>query len=170
LIDEIDKTNPGFDAFLLRLLEEWTFRGPGGDEIGGDPTKLAVVLTTNGRRKLRPEVLRRCQRVDIPLPEAERLCAIIRQIAGVSIPENVLDLVIRIGNRVRQDDAENAPSPKELALCILDLFALKSAHIKDVQIWREIGTSWLTKSGGSGHINRVTGFNWAKALKKEVMG
>ena len=69
LVDEVDKTNPGFDAFLLRLLEDWTFRAPDGQEVKADPTKLAVVLTTNGRRKLRPEVLRRCQRIHVPLPE-----------------------------------------------------------------------------------------------------
>ena len=169
LIDEVDKTNPGFDAFLLRLLEDWTFRSPDGKEVKAEPAKLAVVLTSNGRRKLRPEVLRRCQRVHIPLPENGRLQAIVRQLARVEIPDNVLDLVIRVGEKVRMADAENAPSPKELASCIVDLFALRDSEVQDTEVWREVAASWLTKAGGATTIDQATGFKWARALKNEVM-
>jgi MoxR-like ATPase len=168
LIDEVDKTNPGFDAFLLRLLEDWTFRAPNGEEIAADPTKIAVVMTSNGRRKLRPEVLRRSQRIHIPLPENGRLHRIVRQIAGITIPDGLLDLVIRIGNDVRQDEESSAPSPKELALCCVDLLALNETGEQEADIWREVAASYLTKNGGPSHLDRVTKFHWSKALKAEA--
>lgn len=170
LIDEVDKTNAGFDAFLLRLLEEWTFRSPDGSEVRADPSNLAVVLTSNGRRKLRPEVLRRCQRVPVPLPENGRLAKIVRQIAGVQIPDGLLALVLRIADKVREDSAENAASPKELALCCRDLLSLAQAGERDSEIWRQIAASWLTKEGGPAKLDKVTGFRWTQALVTETTG
>lgn len=168
LIDEVDKTNPGFDAFLLRLLEEWTFRAPDGHEIKGNPEKLAVVLTSNGRRDLRPEVLRRCQKIHVSLPENGRMVQIIEQIAGIPIPENLLDLVTRIGEAVRKDNADNAPSPKEMALCCVDLIELAKSGEADQEVVREVGASWLTKSGGASSIDKATGFKWTRALMNEA--
>jgi len=168
LIDEIDKTNPGFDAFLLRLLEEWTFRSPEGEEVKADPTKLAVVLTTNGRRKIRPEVLRRCQRATVPLPSGELLQKIVRQIADFPVPEGILDLVIRIGENIRQAGAENAPSPKELAFLCVDLLALAEAGEWNPEVWRQIASGWLVKAGGPEAIDKAVPFRWVRALIREV--
>jgi len=168
LIDEVDKTNPGFDAFLLRLLEDWTFRSPDGKEIKANPARLAVVLTSNGRRKLRPEVMRRCQRVSVPLPEDGRMQEIIRQIAGTEIPGKMLDLIIRIGRAVGGDNEENAPSPKEMAMCCVDIISLHEGGENDPEVWREVAASWLTKEGGPAHLDRVTGFRWARALREET--
>lgn len=168
LIDEVDKTNPGFDAFLLRLLEDWTFRSPDGKEVKADPSKLAVVLTSNGRRKLRPEVMRRCQRITVSLPEDGRIQRIIRQIAGIDIPAKMLDLVIRIGAAVGKENEENAPSPKEMAMCCVDLISLYEQGENDPAVWREIAASWLTKEGGPAYLDRVTGFRWARALQEEI--
>lgn len=168
LIDEVDKTNPGFDAFLLRLLEDWTFRAPDGTEIKADPNRIAVILTSNGRRKLRPEVLRRCQRVHVPLPENGRLQKIVKQIAGINIPANLLDLVIRLGETVRRSVPESSPSPKELAMCCVDLIALSKANVHNGDIWRETAASWLVKEGGPRTLDRVAKYKWAKALKAEA--
>jgi len=170
LIDEVDKTNPGFDAFLLRLLEDWTFRAPDGTEVKADPSKLAVVLTTNGRRKLRPEVLRRCQRVHVPLPENGRLEKIVRQIAQIAIPDGLLDVVVRVGDAVRKDGEENAPSPKEMAFCCVDLLALAEREEYVSDLWREVAASWLTKAGGPRYLDKITGFRWARALMREARG
>ncbi len=168
LIDEVDKTNPGFDAFLLRLLEEFTFKAPDGEEISADPSKLAVVLTSNGRRKLPSEVLRRTQRIYVPLPSNKRLKKIIREIAQVEFSEQALDLAIRIGQKIGLADEENQPSPKELAMALVDLTSLRESGVEDIAIWREVAASWLVKKGGAEAIDRAVKFKWAKALRKEV--
>lgn len=168
LIDEVDKTAPGFDAFLLRLLEDWTFRSPEGSEISADPRRLAVVLTSNGRRKLRPEVLRRCQRVEVPFPDRERLVQIVRQIANCDLPMGALNLLIRIADRIREKSPEDAPSPKEMALCMVDLINLCGQGNLDITVWRAIAASYLTKEGGSAALDKATGFKWAQALQQEL--
>lgn len=168
LIDEVDKTNPGFDAFLLRLLEDWTFRSPDGREISADPSRLVVVLTSNGRRRLRPEVLRRCQRINVPLPENGRLRTIVRQIAKLKISDSALDILIRIADKVRLSNPDNASSPKELALCLVDLLALEDAGIYDMDVWRGVAASYLVKDGGPSAIDSAVGFKWARALRAEL--
>jgi MoxR-like ATPase len=172
LIDEVDKTSPGFDAFMLRLLEQYAFRAPGGKEVRANPAHLIVVLTSNGRRTLRPEVIRRCQRVFVPLPENDRLKAIVRQIAEWEVPTPILDLMIRIGDLVRKDEEEAAPSPKELALLCGDLRVLASSGVLfyDDVVMREVAASYLTKHGDrAGHLDRVTKFRWAVALRNEMV-
>lgn len=168
LIDEIDKTSPGFDSFLLRLLEEWTFRSPSGDEVKADPTKMAVVITTNGRRAIRPEVLRRCHRVQVPLPSGERLEKIIQQIAGCNIPKNLLEVAIRIGNAIRKADKEQAPSPKELAMLCIDALCLAQEDCHDSAVWRAMATGWLVKEGGVSVIDNATKYRWTRALMAEA--
>lgn len=170
LIDEVDKTNPGFDAFLLRMLEDWAFRSPDGETIHADPAKLAVVLTSNGRRELRPEVLRRCQRVPMPLPDNGRLRDIVRQIAGdVELPDALLSILFRIADAVRRTDPELAPSPKELAHCACDLLELAVAGTQEEFLWKEVAASWLVKGGGVAKLDElVKNFRWARALRTEA--
>lgn len=169
LIDEVDKTHPGFDAFLLRLLEEWTFRSPDGTEVKADPSKIAVVMTSNGRRELRPEVLRRSQRIHLPLPTGDRLKTIVRQLAEpAQVRDGLLDLVIRIGNIVRGADGEQAPSPKELANACVDFAILAHDQVLDEQVWREVAVSWLVKSGGAALIDKATNFKWLRAIMSEA--
>lgn len=168
LIDEVDKANPNFDAFLLELIEEFSFRAPGGARVEGNAAKLVVILTSNGRRQFRPELLRRCQRVDVPFPERPRLDAIIEQIAGVEIPGRLLDLVIRIGTDIRRENADNAPSPKEMALCLVDLLNMAQQGQFDGNLWREVAASYLVKEGGARAIDKVVKFKWARALMNEA--
>ncbi len=170
LIDEVDKTNQGFDAFLLRLLEEWTFRSPDGDEVKANPSKLVVILTSNGRRELRPEVLRRCQRVYVPLPDKKRLFEIVRQIAGgIVLPDGLLSVLFRIADALRKADSELAPSPKEIALCACDLLRLTAIGTDEMVIWREVAASWLVKNGGPSVIDdALPQYRWARALRTEA--
>lgn len=170
LIDEVDKANGGFDSFLLRLLEDWTFRAPSGEEVKADPGKLVVVLTSNGRRQLRPEVLRRCQRINIPLPSGERMVQIINQIAGQELPQGLVNLLIRLSDDIRKAEEDQAPSPKELALCGLDLLELAAMQVRDGAVWRQVAASWLVKHGGPKMLDKVCAnkFDWARALRSEA--
>ena len=177
LIDEVDKTHPNFDAFLLELLEQMQFRAPMKNaenqsfNIYGNPNNLMIILTSNGRRELRQEVLRRCQRIGVPYPERPRLDNIIQGIAsgvGAPLPQGLLNLLIRIGAQLRKENAENAPSPKEMALCGIDLLVLGYHKITDTDIWREVAASYLVKEGGIVSIDRAMKFRWAKALMTEV--
>lgn len=168
LLDEVDKTAPGFDAFLLRLLEDFEFRGPRGDTITARPENLLVVMTSNGRRDLRPEVLRRTQRVPVPLPDRQREAAIIQQLAGRPLPAGLLDVLQRIAAALRKQGSDQAPSPKEIALCACDLLELDRLGA-DSDSWRQVPTSWLVKEGGVAVLDAtLPEFRWARALRTEA--
>lgn len=182
LIDELDKASPEFDAFLLRLLEEWTFESPEGDVIKGDPSKILVVLTTNGRRRLRGEVLRRCQRINFPFPDENRLKDIMFSILKWEKNNNskLIDLTARIGYAIFNADAEQAPSPKELAMLCLDAVSLAQCE-KDIcsdsdqhAVWQELAMSYLTKGESAEFVKKalekagLRKFNWVRALRAEA--
>ena len=177
LIDELDKAASNFDAFLLRFLERWTFDSPERELIKGNPKNICVVLTTNGRRTLRSEVLRRCQRIHFPYPSEERLRKIIYTILNWDKGQyaGLVQLAAKIGVAISKADAEEAPSPKELAFLCLDAMTLTMAgNETTTECWQELGRSYLVKSEPISFVNNALtkagnkGFKWWQALKKEA--
>lgn len=169
LIDEVDKTSSNFDAFLLRLLEEFAFRSPDGETITACPQNLLVVLTTNGRRELRPEVLRRTQRVPVDRPGRDRMRTIVETIAARELPRGLLDVLLRLADAQQAHAPEQAPSPKEVALCALDLIQLAGMPETPREVWRTVTASWLVKAGGPETLDRLNiGYRWEKALRTEA--
>lgn len=84
LLDEIDRADSEFEAFLLEFLSDFAITIP---EIGTirAASPPIVVLTSNRTRELHDALKRRCLYHWIPFPEPERERAIIRaQVPGVS--------------------------------------------------------------------------------------
>ena len=77
LIDEIDKADEEFEAFLLELLSDMQVSIP---EIGTVPAKTVpfVVLTSNRARPLSEALRRRCAYLYIPYPDLDKELAILR--------------------------------------------------------------------------------------------
>ena len=77
LIDEIDKADEEFEAFLLELLSEMQVSIP---EVGTLRAKTVpfVVLTSNRARPLSEALRRRCAYLYIPYPDMEKELAILR--------------------------------------------------------------------------------------------
>ena len=78
LIDEIDKADEEFEAFLLELLSEMQVTIP---EVGTVKAKSVpfVVLTSNRARPLSEALRRRCAYLYIPYPDEEKELAILRK-------------------------------------------------------------------------------------------
>ena len=78
LIDEIDKADEEFEAFLLELLSEMQVTIP---EIGTVKARSIpfVVLTSNRARPLSEALRRRCAYLHIDYPDAEKELAILRK-------------------------------------------------------------------------------------------
>ena len=78
LIDEIDKADEEFEAFLLELLSEMQVSIP---EIGTVSAKSVpfVVLTSNRARPLSEALRRRCAYLYIQYPDVEKELAILRR-------------------------------------------------------------------------------------------
>lgn len=77
LIDEVDKADEEFEAFLLELLSDMQVSIP---EIGTIPAKTVpfVVLTSNRARPLSEALRRRCAYLYIPYPDLDKELAILR--------------------------------------------------------------------------------------------
>jgi MoxR-like ATPase len=86
LLDEVDRADDEFEAFLLELLAENTVTIP---ELGTRRAVLPpiVVLTSNRTRDLHDALKRRCLYHWIPYPAADRVAAIVRRrVSGIGDP------------------------------------------------------------------------------------
>jgi MoxR-like ATPase len=111
LVDEVDRADEEFEAFLLELLSEFQVTIP---EIG--PIRATappvVVLTSNRTRELHDALRRRCLYHWIDYPELDREVEIVR----VRAPEVAPALAARVGTvtrRIRELDLVKRPGVAE---------------------------------------------------------
>ena len=111
LIDEVDKSDPEFEAFLLELLSDFQVTIP---ELG---TRRAVqvplvVLTSNSFRDMSDALKRRCLHLYIDYPEAEIEREIVRQrVPGLS--EALARQMTSAMSRIRRLELKKRPSIAE---------------------------------------------------------
>ena len=111
LIDEIDKADEEFEAFLLELLSDWQISVP---ELGVVKAKHPpfVLLTSNGVRELGGPLRRRCLHLFLNFPDIELETRIIAQ----RVPNMLDDMrrdVVRFVNLLRQENIRKPPSVAE---------------------------------------------------------
>jgi MoxR-like ATPase len=111
LIDEIDRADDEFEAFLLELLSDFQISIPEIGTIKAESPPL-VVLTSNRTRELHDALKRRCLYHWIGYPTAEREVEIVlvRQ-PGVS--EALTRKVVAAVNRLRELDLAKPPGVAE---------------------------------------------------------
>ena len=111
LIDEIDKSDAEFEAFLLEVLSDFQITVP---EIGTLKAKHIplVVLTSNNSREMSDALKRRCLHLYLDFPDAEREMEIIKlKVPGVG--NQLTEEVVRLLHRVRKLDLKKTPSISE---------------------------------------------------------
>ena len=111
LIDEIDKSDAEFEAFLLEVLSDFQITVP---EIGTLKAKHIplVVLTSNNSREMSDALKRRCLHLYLDFPDAEREMEIIKlKVPGVG--SQLAEEVVRLLHRVRKLDLKKTPSISE---------------------------------------------------------
>ncbi len=111
LIDEIDKADPEFEAFLLEVLQDNAVTLP---ELGTFQAKHIprVVLTSNNARELSDALKRRCLHLHIEFPTKERELKILRKRLP-DVPEKLTAQVVEAISRIRQLELKKAPSISE---------------------------------------------------------
>jgi MoxR-like ATPase len=134
LIDEIDRTDEAFEAFLLEVLADFQVTIP---ELG--TVKAAhppiVVITSNRTREVHDALKRRCLYHWVGYPSAERELAIVRaKVPGVS--KRLSEQVVGFVQALRKQDLFKAPGVAETldwagALSELDVTALDPATVSD---------------------------------------
>lgn len=111
LIDEIDRADEAFEAFLLEMLSEYQVTVP---EIGTltARSKPLVILTSNGTRDLSDALRRRCLFHYLDYPSLARETQIVRTL----VPEAATRLVeeaVAFVQRLRREDLEKVPGVAE---------------------------------------------------------
>jgi MoxR-like ATPase len=123
LLDEVDKSDPEFEAFLLELLSDFQVTIP---ELG---TRKAisipfVLLTSNNYRDMSDALKRRCVHLYIDYPQRENELQIVRlKIPGIE-EKLAADLVDSI-RRIRLLDLKKSPSISETLDWAQSLLALQ---------------------------------------------
>src|SRR5499427_8694841 len=111
LIDEVDRADDEFEAFLLEVLSDFQVSIPEIGTIKADSAPL-VVLTSNRTRELHDALKRRCLYHWIGYPSAAREAEIVL-IREPGVPQALARKVVAAVNRLRELDLEKPPGGAE---------------------------------------------------------
>ena len=133
LIDEIDKAEPAFEAFLLEVLSDFQVSVP---ELGTVKAKHVplVVLTSNNARELSDGLKRRCLHLFIDFPAPAEELEIIR-LKVPEVPAKLASAVVAAVQKIRTLELRKPPSVSESldwarSLVILNAQALDPALVE----------------------------------------
>ncbi|MEC7187911.1 MAG: MoxR family ATPase [Pseudomonadota bacterium] len=127
LIDELDRTDEPFEAFLLELLSENQISIPEIGTVRATEPPL-VIITSNRTREIHDALKRRCLYHWVDFPAAERELEIVqRKMPGID--QQLSQLLVNFVQRLRQEDLFKLPGIAETldwadALVQLDQVAL----------------------------------------------
>jgi MoxR-like ATPase len=138
LIDELDRADDDFEAFLLELLAEATVTIPEIGTITATHPPI-VILTSNRTRDLHDAVKRRClyQWIDYPDPQRE-VDIVRRRVKGASelLTVQVADAV----SRMRESDIQKPPGIAEAIDWVAALDLLGVDHLDVATADRTLGS------------------------------
>jgi MoxR-like ATPase len=134
LIDELDRTDEAFEAFLLEVLADFQVTIP---ELGTvkAPAPPIVIITSNRTREIHDALKRRCLYHWVGYPNAERELAIVRaKVPGIA--RKLSQEIVAFVQALRREDLFKSPGVAEsldwaTALTELDVVALDPATVSD---------------------------------------
>ena len=162
LIDELDRADDDFEAFLFELLAESSVTVPElGTIVATHPP--AIVLTSNRTRDLHDALKRRCLYHWIDYPSREREVEIVRRRVPGSSPQLALAVASAL-QRLRASDLQKPPGIAEAIdwIAALELLGVERLdevaaertlgsvlkYREDQQLVRERGVGWLVEAAG----------------------
>jgi MoxR-like ATPase len=127
LIDELDRADEPFEAYLLEVLSDWQITIP---EIGAVKAKAPpiVVITSNRTREIHDALKRRCFYYWVDYPTAERELEILK-VKAPNVPAALSREIVAFVQALRKQDLFKLPGVAETidwaqALAQLDVVAL----------------------------------------------
>ena len=111
LIDEIDRADEEFEAFLLEVLSDFQITIP---ELGtiAATSKPIVVLTANGTRDLSDALRRRCIYTHVPYPDRATELEILNA-KWPDLPTHLAGQIVGFVQSIRKEDLEKKPGIAE---------------------------------------------------------
>jgi MoxR-like ATPase len=138
LIDEIDKSDTEFEAFLLEVLSDFQVSVP---ELGTLKAKHVplVVLTSNNSREMSDALKRRCLHLYIDFPDVAREMEIIRlKVPGAD--QKLAADVVELLHRLRKLDLKKRPSISESLDWVKALTLLNVKNLDDHLVTETLST------------------------------
>jgi len=134
LIDELDRTDEAFEAFLLEVLSDFQVTIPEYGTIKA-AERPAVIITTNRTREIHDALKRRCLYHWVDYPNAERELEIVSRKAPEA-NKRLSEEIVRFVQKLRKMELFKVPGVAETidwatALTELDKIALDPATISD---------------------------------------
>lgn len=134
LIDELDRTDEAFEAFLLEILSDFQVTVPELGTIKAEEPPI-VIITTNRTREIHDALKRRCLYHWVDYPDAERELEIVRR----KVPranERLSAEIVRFVQKLREIELFKVPGVAETvdwagALTELDKVALDPETVSD---------------------------------------
>jgi MoxR-like ATPase len=134
LIDELDRTDEAFEAFLLEVLGDFQITVPELGTIKADHPPI-VIVTSNRTREIHDALKRRCLYHWVGYPDAERELSILRSKAPRA-PARLSREIVSFVQAIRAQDLFKVPGVAETldwasALVELDAVALDPTLVSD---------------------------------------
>ncbi len=134
LIDELDRTDEPFEAYLLEVLSDFQVSIPELGTIKADKPPI-VIITSNRTREIHDAVKRRCLYHWVDYPDAVRELDILRRKAP-GAAERLSQEIVAFVQRLRKMDLFKLPGVAETidwtkALVVLDKLALDPDTVND---------------------------------------
>jgi MoxR-like ATPase len=137
LIDELDRADEPFEAFLLELLADFQVTIPELGTIRAE-VKPIVVITSNRTREVHDAIRRRCLYHWVDYPDAARERAILATRAP-GLPEALSAQVVAFVQRVRQGDFFKLPGVAETIDWAQSLAALDANELEHAAVDETLG-------------------------------
>lgn len=134
LIDELDRTDEAFEAFLLEILSDFQATIPELGVVKAEQPPI-VILTSNRTREIHDALKRRCIYHWVDYPDAEREFQIVlSKVPGIQ--ERLAREIVAFIHTIRQEDLFKVPGVAEsldwaTALTELDCIALDPETVSD---------------------------------------
>ena len=137
LIDEIDRSDEEFEAFLLELLSAYQITIPDFGTIQATH-KPYVILTSNRTRELGDALKRRCLYHWVDYPDLEKEMRIVQK-HFPAINQGLAEMVIRFVGELRKLKLDKTPGIAETLDWVNSLLALQYDHLTQEAIERTLG-------------------------------
>ncbi|MDW8426150.1 MAG: MoxR family ATPase [Meiothermus sp.] len=137
LIDELDRADEEFEAFLLEFLSDWQITVPEIGTLRAEKPPV-VVITSNRTREIHDALKRRCMYYWIDYPSfAKELRIVQEKVPGV--PEKLAQQAVAFVQELRKQDLYKAPGVAETLDWASSLLALGQTELSSDVVEETLG-------------------------------
>ena len=134
LVDELDRTDEAFEAFLLEILSDFQVTIPELGTIKAEQAPI-VIITSNRTREVHDALKRRCLYHWVDYPDAQRELDILR-VKAPGAPQRLTQEIVAFVQSLRSRDLFKQPGVAETidwagALTELDVVSLDASMVSD---------------------------------------